>query len=59
MTERMPGEHDASLDRGEAYQEFFGDLHYTFDHNGVHFIEAEAPRLSTSSRNFRSRGGDL
>jgi len=59
MTERMPGEHDASLDRGEAYQEFFGDLHYTFDHNGVHFIEAEAPRRSTSSRNFRSRGGDL
>src|SRR2546421_6461493 len=34
----MPGEHDASLDRGEAYREFFGDLHYTFDHNGVHFI---------------------
>ena len=34
----MPGEHDASLDRGEAYQEFFGNLHYTFDHNGVHFI---------------------
>ena len=34
----MPGEHDASLDRGEAYKEFFGDLHYTFDHKGVHFI---------------------
>jgi len=34
----MAGEHDASLDRGDAYQEFFGDLHYTFDHNGVHFI---------------------
>jgi Icc-related predicted phosphoesterase len=34
----MAGEHDASLDRGEAYQEFFGELHYTFDHNGVHFI---------------------
>jgi len=34
----IAGEHDASLDRGEAYQEFFGDLHYTFDHNGVHFI---------------------
>src|SRR6476646_6233097 len=34
----MPGEHDASLDRGDAYQEFFGDLHYTFDHKGVHFI---------------------
>jgi hypothetical protein len=34
----MPGEHDASLDRGEAYQEHFGKLHYTFDHKGVHFI---------------------
>jgi len=34
----MPGEHDASLDRGDAYQEFFGDMHYTFDHKGVHFI---------------------
>jgi 3',5'-cyclic AMP phosphodiesterase CpdA len=34
----MPGEHDASLDHGEAYREFFGDTHYTFDHRGVHFI---------------------
>jgi hypothetical protein len=34
----MPGEHDASLDRGEAYKEFFGDVNYTFDHKGVHFI---------------------
>jgi len=34
----MAGEHDASLDHGEAYREFFGDLHYTFDHKGVHFI---------------------
>ncbi len=34
----MPGEHDASLDRGEAYQEFFGKTHYTFDHKGLHFI---------------------
>jgi 3',5'-cyclic AMP phosphodiesterase CpdA len=34
----MPGEHDASLDRGAAYKEFFGDTHYTFDHRGVHFI---------------------
>ncbi len=36
----MPGEHDASLDRGEAFQEFFGKTHYTFDHKGVHFIVA-------------------
>ncbi|MGE0823914.1 MAG: metallophosphoesterase [Candidatus Binatia bacterium] len=34
----MPGEHDASLDQGEAYREFFGDTYYTFDHKGVHFI---------------------
>jgi 3',5'-cyclic AMP phosphodiesterase CpdA len=33
------GEHDASLDRGQAYLEVFGGaLYYTFDHKGVHFI---------------------
>ena len=34
----MAGEHDASLDAGKAYQEFFGQLHYTFDHKGIHFV---------------------
>ncbi|HXJ10065.1 MAG TPA: metallophosphoesterase [Burkholderiales bacterium] len=34
----MPGEHDASLDRGEAFKEFFGATHYTFEHKGVSFI---------------------
>ena len=34
----MPGEHDASLDHGKAFMEFFGPTHYTFDHKGVHFI---------------------
>ena len=34
----LPGEHDASVDRGEAYQEFFGATHYAFDHKGLHFI---------------------
>ncbi|QUN29089.1 metallophosphoesterase [Cupriavidus sp. KK10] len=34
----MPGEHDASLDAGAAYQELFGPTHYTFDHKGVHFV---------------------
>jgi 3',5'-cyclic AMP phosphodiesterase CpdA len=34
----MPGEHDASLDRGEAFQEIFGPMHYAFDHQGVHFV---------------------
>lgn len=34
----MPGEHDASLDNGAAFEELFGETHYTFDHKGVHFI---------------------
>ena len=34
----MAGEHDASLDRGAAFKEYFGDTFYTFDHKGVHFI---------------------
>ena len=34
----IPGEHDASLDHGKAFMEFFGDTHYTFDHKGVHFV---------------------
>ncbi len=34
----MPGEHDASLDRGAAYRELFGDTQFSFDHRGVHFI---------------------
>jgi len=33
----MPGEHDASLDQGKAFQEHFGATHYSFDHKGVHF----------------------
>jgi predicted phosphodiesterase len=34
----LAGEHDAALDEGKAFQKFFGKLHYTFDHKGVHFI---------------------
>ena len=34
----MPGEHDASLDNGQAWKELFGPSHYSFDHKGVHFI---------------------
>jgi hypothetical protein len=33
----MPGEHDASLDQGKAFQEHFGATHYSFEHKGVHF----------------------
>jgi 3',5'-cyclic AMP phosphodiesterase CpdA len=34
----IPGEHDAGIDHGAAYQEQFGPTHYTFDRHGVHFI---------------------
>src|SRR5512140_3078473 len=34
----IPGEHDASLDNGKAFKEFFGPTTYTFEHKGVHFI---------------------
>ena len=34
----MPGEHDASLDKGVAFREVFGATHYTFIHKGVNFI---------------------
>jgi 3',5'-cyclic AMP phosphodiesterase CpdA len=34
----MPGEHDASLDNGKTFQEFFGPTRYSFDHKGVHFV---------------------
>jgi hypothetical protein len=34
----MPGEHDALLDKGTAFKEYFGKTHYAFDHKGVHFI---------------------
>jgi len=34
----IPGEHDASLDRGAAFQEAFGPTHWAFQHHGVYFI---------------------
>jgi hypothetical protein len=34
----LPGEHDASLDAGAAYQERFGPTRYSFDHKGIHFV---------------------
>jgi Icc-related predicted phosphoesterase len=58
----MAGEHDASLDRGEAYQEFFGDLHYTFDHYGVHFIvldNVSDPMASVGEKQLQWLRADL
>jgi len=34
----VPGEHDAALDNGVLYRQFFGETHYSFDHRGVHFV---------------------
>ncbi len=45
----LAGEHDAGLDNGEAFQEFFGKTHYTFDHKGVHFIVVDNVSDPTSS----------
>lgn len=34
----IPGEHDYYLDMGKSWRGLFGDEHWSFDHNGVHFI---------------------
>jgi len=34
----IPGEHDASIDHGEAYAEALGAKNWSFDHKGIHFI---------------------
>ena len=45
----LPGEHDAALDNGEAYKEYFGKTYFTFDHKGVHFIVIDNVSDPTSS----------
>ena len=58
----MPGEHDASLDSGEAFTEFFGKTRYTFDHKGVHFIALDNvsdPRASLGDEQLQWLADDL
>jgi len=58
----MPGEHDASLDQGQAFQEFFGKTHYTFDHKGVHFIvldNVSDPRAMIGEEQLKWLAADL
>src|SRR3954462_10496865 len=38
MIKCVPGEHDAGLDGGPLFREFFGESHYSFDHRGVPFV---------------------
>jgi Icc-related predicted phosphoesterase len=58
----MPGEHDASLDKGLAYREFFGAPTYAFDHKGVHFIAIDNvsdPGASIGEEQLRWLADDL
>lgn len=58
----MPGEHDASLDNGAAFKEFFGPTHYTFDHQGVHFIALDNvsdPRANLGEEQLQWLAQDL
>jgi 3',5'-cyclic AMP phosphodiesterase CpdA len=34
----IPGEHDASLDRGAVFRDVFGPTHWAFEHRGAYFI---------------------
>ncbi len=34
----LPGEHDASLDKGKAFVEHFGAMHRSFDRERIHFV---------------------
>ncbi|MBI3560127.1 MAG: metallophosphoesterase [Gammaproteobacteria bacterium] len=58
----MPGEHDAALDNGEAYQEFFGQTHYTFDNKGIHFIALDNvsdPKAQLGTEQLKWLAADL
>jgi len=58
----LPGEHDASLDYGEAYKEFFGQTYYTFEHKGVHFIALDNvsdPAASLGDKQLKWFEGEL
>ena len=37
----LAGEHDAALDSGAAFKEFFGPTYFSFDHKGVHFVAVD------------------
>ena len=58
----IPGEHDAALDRGEAYRELFGALYYSFDHGGIHFVALDNgsdPRANLGETQLEWLAADL
>src|ERR1051325_10081102 len=57
-----PAEHDASLDSGKAFKEFFGATYCPFDHKGVHFIALDNvsdPRALIGEEQLAWLGADL
>jgi len=45
----LAGEHDAGLDNGAAFKEYFGETRYFFKHKGVYFIVIDNVSDPTSS----------
>jgi 3',5'-cyclic AMP phosphodiesterase CpdA len=44
----LPGEHDATQDEGEAFREYFGATHWSFDREGVHFVALDNVSLGAA-----------
>lgn len=62
MIKFLPGEHDAAADNGAAFQEFFGQTYYSFDHKGVHFMvldNVSDPRGSLGEAQLQWLGEEL
>jgi len=58
----LPGEHDASLDEGKAFKEFFGKTNWAMDHKGVHFIALDNvsdPRAQLGEEQLKWLAADL
>lgn len=58
----IPGDHDTSLDGGEAFREVLGSLYCSFDHGGVHFVSldnATRPDGSLGAEQLAWLGSDL
>ena len=58
----LPGEHDAALDTGATFKAVFGPTHYTFDHQGVHFIvldNVSSPQSSVDDPQMQWLTNDL
>jgi hypothetical protein len=61
----LPGEHDAAADAGSAFKQVFrsgGDIHYSFDNKGVHFVvldNVSSPTATLGADQLAWLQGDL